>query len=452
MHRVIYILVFLFSVTTIHGQQTFNEVDSVSYQLYLNKDWNKLAQYGEDAIAKGYDYFYLNLRVGIALFNLKEYQKSLIYLEKANADNSYNDVVKEYLFWDNYYLLKEKQAVYWYNQLDDTIQNRIGYSKPKFFNGMYIGGGKKTSQNPEIAGNVSYLTINLDHHISGRLDVKHGYVLSTQKLNWGDFIQHQYFIIPTYKIKPSLVASVALHGASYISNLNYYYEGEYHSPPPQMMPGPGNIFTDTTKFSYYNIAGTYHENDLLIQPSLTKTWDKFILSPYASYYYSAQQPNYTEHKKDSVILTDRMGPNIIDKRIELNDTINTPGNSIATQFGVGSRFFVKMRALTLGADVKIQSYYGEKSMFFSPNFNLDLGKKVHLSGYYFNKKGYALGLFGGTQLINTFDDVKKLNFTLSFDIGKSSLYITYQHENVFDKLSYMSYSMNSIFTGLQIKF
>lgn len=452
MHRIVYILIFIFSVTAIHGQQTFKEVDSVSYQLYLNKDWNKLAQYGEDAIAKGYDYFYLNLRVGIALFNLKEYQKSLIYLEKANADNSYSNVVKEYLFWDNYYLLKEKQAVHWYNQLDDTIQERIGYSKPKFINGLYIGGGKKTSQNPDVAGNVSYLTVNMDLHITGRLDLKHGYVLSTQQLNWGSFTQHQYFIVPTYKIKPNLIASLALHGASYTSLLNYQYEGVYHSAPPQMMPGPGTVFTDTLKYSSYKIAGSYHENDLLVQPSLTKTWEKFVLSPYVSYYYSNQQPDYTEEKKDSVILTDRMGPNIVDQRVEVNDTVNVADNSIATQFGIGSKFFVKMGALTLGADAKIQKFYGSHALFFSPNFNLDLGKKVHLSGYYFNKQGYALGLFGGTQLINTFDNVKKLNFTLSFDIGKSSLYLTYQHENVFDKLSYTSYSMNSIFTGLQIKF
>lgn len=436
----------------IHGQQSFKEVDSVSYQLYLDKDWSKLVQYGQDAEAKGYDYFYLNLRIGIAFFNLKDYKTSLIYLEKAHEDNSYSDVVKEYLFWDNYYLFKEKQAIMWYNQLDDSIQERIGYSKPKFINGLYIGGGKKTSQNPDIASNVSYLTINLDHHLGGRLDLKHGYLLSTQKLNWGDFTQHQYFIIPAYTIKSGLVASIALHGASYTSSLNYNNEWVYHSAPPQNMPGPGSVFTDTLKYASYKIEGSYHENDLLVQPSLTKTWSKFVLSPYFSYYYSNHQPGFTEHKKDSVILTDRMGQNIIDKRVEVSDTVNIPANSIATQFGIGSKFFVKMGSLTLGADAKIQSYFGTHSLFFLPSFNLDLAKKIHFSGYYFNKKGYVLGLFGGTQLINTFDDVKKLNFTMSFDIGKSSLYITYQHENVLDKLSYLSYSMNSIFMGLQIKF
>ena len=57
------------------AQDTLNSaiVEQKSYQLYLDKNWNELIKFGNRAINSGFDYYYLQIRIGIAYFEKKNY-------------------------------------------------------------------------------------------------------------------------------------------------------------------------------------------------------------------------------------------------------------------------------------------------------------------------------------------------------------------------------------------
>ena len=79
MTKYIIILFFVCSIYESKSQDTINSatVEQKSYQLYQDKNWSALINYGKKAIKNGYNYFYMQMRVGIAY-----YEKKIIALPK----------------------------------------------------------------------------------------------------------------------------------------------------------------------------------------------------------------------------------------------------------------------------------------------------------------------------------------------------------------------------------
>lgn len=81
------ILAFILITIKVNGQDTLTSatVEQKSYQLYIDKNWNELIKFGTNAINKGYNYYYLQLRVGIAYYEKKTMQwLKDIFLTRSN--------------------------------------------------------------------------------------------------------------------------------------------------------------------------------------------------------------------------------------------------------------------------------------------------------------------------------------------------------------------------------
>ncbi len=442
---------FLLISSSSYSQSNFKEVDSTSYALYVNMDWYNLIRYCEKAKENGYDYFYLNLRLGIAYFTTENYKKSITALEDANRDNSFNQTVKEYLFGSNYHLMKEKNAKKWYAQLDDTIQQRIQYSPEKLLSEIYIEGGQKISKNRDAANKADYLNFALKLHLSGRFDLSQSYTFIQQNLIWGDFKQHQYYLNPTFKISPSLSFNIGMHYANYQSNIDFHLRSTFNSVGKTGGIGINTI--DTTTLRNYYIQGFYVENDILFEPRITKSWQKFTIAPYFSYYTSFQDPNYFERFIDTLTVTERSFGTIINQTTEYKDSSATPGRTTLTQYGFGADLYYTFKHFTLGGDLKYINNNSTSSIFIMPYLNIRVGKKLTFYTYFFKKNySYTIGLFNSSQLINTSDQVRKFNFTSQYKITpKLNLYFTYQNEKITDILSTQTYKLHSYYLGLKLK-
>jgi len=428
------------------------EVEKTSYELYLSQDWEELVAFGKQAEEAGITYFYFNLRMGIAFFKLKEYKKSKDYLTKANQENSFNKVVIEYLFWDNYYLLKEKESALWYAKLDDTIQQRINYIPPKTLESIFIEGGQKISTDRNVADKIDYFNFGITLNLGARLKIDQGYTFLQQNLNWGNLKQHQYYINPKIRFKKSMEFNLGFHFANFKSSIDYYIEGVYQSSTPQGGFPFGNVI-DSTVSSKYQIEGTYGQNDFLFQPRFTKTWKAIKVSPYLSYVSSIQGADYFERYTDTTTITERTGSTIINQSVEYSDSIILPENQTISQFGVGANLFYIFKFITVGGQLEYINRDNNSFFFVSPYLKLDLGKKTHLSAYYFSKKNYTVGLFEASQLINSSDSVDKLSFTAQYDAFKKlSLFLTYQYETIESIMGTGDYRLNSVYLSLKFKF
>jgi len=100
----IFILFILIDVKGVYGQDIdsnldINTIDKKTYELYLKNDWKSLIEIGKKAQKNKIDFYYLDVRMGIAYYHLKKYRKAIYYLEKSFKKNKKNVLISEYLYY-----------------------------------------------------------------------------------------------------------------------------------------------------------------------------------------------------------------------------------------------------------------------------------------------------------------------------------------------------------------
>jgi len=79
------VLVFILLNGNLHAQQKFNfmTADTLTYQQYVDGEWDALIKTGNNAIEKGVDYYYLRMRIAWAFFSQEKYRLAIKHYEKA---------------------------------------------------------------------------------------------------------------------------------------------------------------------------------------------------------------------------------------------------------------------------------------------------------------------------------------------------------------------------------
>jgi len=73
-------------------------VDSISYHLFMEKDWDSLITIGKEALKQDIDYYYLRVRIGIAYYQKEKYIAAAEHLSKAVQFNSSDPLTNEYYY------------------------------------------------------------------------------------------------------------------------------------------------------------------------------------------------------------------------------------------------------------------------------------------------------------------------------------------------------------------
>lgn len=111
------------------NELTYETVDSITYQQYLKKDYKNLKETGNKALKKEIDFYYLRTRLGIAYYETKNYEKSLIHLKKAYAMNPSEAILKEYYYFSLLYTLRTSDAYDLASGFSKELQSKIGFKK-----------------------------------------------------------------------------------------------------------------------------------------------------------------------------------------------------------------------------------------------------------------------------------------------------------------------------------
>lgn len=90
---------------------TFRLADSLTYNLFVEKNWSGLIKTGKEAINNGHDYYYMRMRLGIAYYEKHNYRMSSIQFRKALDFNKNDPAALEYLFYSCYLSGRNFQAL-----------------------------------------------------------------------------------------------------------------------------------------------------------------------------------------------------------------------------------------------------------------------------------------------------------------------------------------------------
>lgn len=169
-------------------------VEQTTAELYVNKNWQELIKYGQQAIKEGYDYYYLQLRVGIAYYEQKKFMKAICHFEKAVEFNSSDPLALEYLYYSYIFSGRTSQARALTNTFQQSLKEKVNHPKNKFIKTIYTEGGIATSNLDEtykiididgpfnkygettISKNMRYYHFGINHELSSRMCVYQGYI------------------------------------------------------------------------------------------------------------------------------------------------------------------------------------------------------------------------------------------------------------------------------------
>ena len=124
MLRRVLIVIMIMAGLKLNGQnaESFRYADSITYSLYLEKNWSDLINAGRQALNDGHDYYYMRMRLGIAYYEKRNYAMSSFQFKKALDFNSGDQVALEYLFYS--YLLSDRSWQAWALMNSFFPQNR----------------------------------------------------------------------------------------------------------------------------------------------------------------------------------------------------------------------------------------------------------------------------------------------------------------------------------------
>lgn len=283
--RTIKLFAFLFVISFYKGvsQEELNSalVEQKSYQLYVDKNWPELIKYGKMSINKGYDYFYMRMRVGIAFYEKKNYLLALGHFKQALKFNSSDELAQEYLYYCYFYNGMYTEARLLSRNFSSDLAKKIGIDTKSPIDFVVIEGGTKLSDsvsyydvNKKTSANyfdpATYIQAGLAHNIKNRVSLFHAFTYFKQKSFIGTINQTQYFLKAAIPLKNDFLISPSFH---YVG-IGLSTESVVVVTPPQPPPPPGLPLITNTITTTASSHSNYFVGSLAIQ----KTCKKFTFS------------------------------------------------------------------------------------------------------------------------------------------------------------------------------
>ncbi len=220
------ILALLFMICVIKGkaQDTLNSatVEQKSYQLYLDKQWPELISYGKKAVNKGFDYFYMRMRIGIAYFERKNYSLAEVQFKKALQFNSGDELALEYLYYCYLYTERYDGARLLSRQFNAALAEKTGTDKQSSVGFIMLEGGTKKTDSPSYKSAdpngkpnyfdpPTYVQLGLQHYIKNRVSLFYAATYFSQQTFLSKVVQTQYFVKAAVPFKNGWMVSPSVH-------------------------------------------------------------------------------------------------------------------------------------------------------------------------------------------------------------------------------------------------
>jgi hypothetical protein len=139
-NKIFYIHLLLLVSLSLKAQENINYpvIDRETYSQYLQKDWKGLLKTGKISLKNDIEFYYLDVRMGIAFYELKKYRKAIPYLEKAREQNRSNELVTEYLYYAYLFSGRSNDARKLTKVLSAELKTKIGIGVNPIINAINI--------------------------------------------------------------------------------------------------------------------------------------------------------------------------------------------------------------------------------------------------------------------------------------------------------------------------
>lgn len=239
------LIVFIFYKIQLFSQVQINypSIDKLSYEQYLNKDWKSLIKTGKMSLKKGIDFYYLQVRMGIAYYDLKKYPKAVKHFENAYKQNPDDEVIQEYLYFSYLFSGRYNDARVIASKFNRVLKGKLKISaEHPAISAVYIETKHDINEdylytpqsgeniNQSVVTDQSYYNFSLEHLAGNRVTIFHGY--SNVKIT-NEIADTDPYLPPLYKeiisqneyyfsLKVNIATGFNLTGGFHFLNSKYY--------------------------------------------------------------------------------------------------------------------------------------------------------------------------------------------------------------------------------------
>lgn len=133
-----WILLFYFISGTAQEPESFADFNNLTYRQYEEKDWSALLKTGKQALKKGYDFYYMRMRMGIAAWERKNYHRAILHFRKALEYNQSDPVALEYLYYAYLFTDKSVEAGRLLERMPEFLLKKIGNDRDRDLTGLEL--------------------------------------------------------------------------------------------------------------------------------------------------------------------------------------------------------------------------------------------------------------------------------------------------------------------------
>ncbi|MGE0561935.1 MAG: hypothetical protein AB7O47_08975 [Flavobacteriales bacterium] len=440
----------MFFSLSVKAQSTgdFKTLDSLSYYLYINAKWQELSELKP---SKEIDYHYLNLRIGIAFYELKKYHRAEKYLLKAYQQNKSSEIAASYLYsasiqTGNLFLTAETHEI--------AIGDSIKFTKALAT--INLNAGMKLSANKDAAGNINLFSVGLGHIPSKKMSLYQSFTFQNQQNNiWGDFTQLQYYFGGSIKLTNKWSVDISSHLNFYKSNIDFKYDTTKTTATQPKFSG--DFKTDSIYSKNHLIKGNYSQQGGFLYLGLTKTSGALKFSPFIEFNTEKSTSNITETTWTEIKIR-KMNPTpppieFITNQDSTSKPLEYPDNLNQLLIGSSIQYtlpFAKEN-FTVGLNF-YQTLNGINNTIISPFAKIKFKKSI-LFVSYLQKNNIAIAENYASYLQNSYDNIHhQINVQFSKPLSlKTSLNLFYQFEDKTDALSLIRFKSNMLSLSLFFK-
>ena len=288
---IILLLFFLISFSAVAQEKmSAPSVDNITYEQYLKKDWKALIKTGKESLKYDIDFYYLQVRMGIAYYELKRYPKAIKYFENAYSQNKSDELIQEYLYFSYVFSGRYEDARVLAGKFKRLLKEKLSISaEHPFISAFYLETKhdineeyKYIPQENEIVNQIavldqSYYNISLEHLIGDKVSIFHGYsnVGITNLITDNDIelppvyeeniAQNEYY----FSLKAQIARGMNLSGGFHFLHTKYY------APDP-------DPFSAGRWGGMSNALYNYNENSFVGSLNLSKHFSIFKITAGAS--------------------------------------------------------------------------------------------------------------------------------------------------------------------------
>lgn len=289
------ISILLFIHFTCFAQNAMTKADKETYNLLMEKDYKKMIEVGKTALKEGIDFYYLQLRMGIAYYELHNYEMAIPYFVKAQNMNAADELNLAYLYFSYLFSNRTEEADLLAQHFPETLQTKIGY-KAHFIEKVSVDAGtlftpnyntykdydflgtKNKAMKGTFYSNVYFGSALIDSRISSRIRIKNSVsyysntandIFQTKNL-FNQTINNQVFSNINHLLQYNLVGSAYLGKGwtLYTGGGIYYSQYVLNTVPPPSNP-PKPITSTDQKVTQYSASLSVSKRWKYIAPTIS---------------------------------------------------------------------------------------------------------------------------------------------------------------------------------------